>query len=425
MTQELEIYYDPPDISCTTACKEDICEEISSYVTALRQELHKKLLKAERDTKEFYKLQNLCLVIDQIDADNDFLADIKYELENTTETDAEGVLLKGYQQIFDRIYSPSVESESSIIEIKRTTKPVELLVLNSKLSKYFFNIERDIELVNGTDLPLKWKSKKEIYVKNVCYYQMVGNEKIPATLTFFDFIVFSGIYTLAKNLFDNGQQEFIMTLSMIYEVVSGSSFQHKAGFVSSLTTDIIKSIDKMRSTFVEFDWREQAQYMIEKNRFKAGKVQDSARCISVNNVMLNMTVISAKINGCVVTQAYKLIEMPHLHRYENALGQIIKVKKSLLKIPGISNTTDSICVKTYLARRIELLKNPKNKICNDTISIESLFDNCGFDYTNKLERQRKKEMTLKILRHWKDIDYIDDFEDIKKGNKFHGVKIKV
>ena len=417
MTQELEIYYDPPDISCATECKEDICEEISSYIKALKKELHKKLLKAEPESKEFYELQNMCLAIEQIKTSEILL--------DADDNDPEGSLLKGYEQIFDTIYSPPVENESPIIEIKRTTKPTELLVLNSKLSKYFFNIERDVELVNGTDLPLNWKSKKEIYVRNVCYYQMVGNEKIPVTLTFFDLVIFSGIYSLAKSLIDNGQKELIMTLPMIYEVVSGSSFQHKAGFVSSLTTDIIKSIDKMRSTFVEFDWREQAQCMIEQDRLKGRNKEHPERCICVNSAMLNMTVVSARINGTLIPQVYKLIGLPHLHRYENALEQIIKLKKSLLKIPGISNTTDSVCIKTYLARRIELLKNPKNKICNNTISIESLFDNCGFDYSNKLERQRKKEMTLKILNHWKDIGYITDFAESKKGNRFHGVKIKV
>ena len=359
----------------------------------------------------------MCLAIEQIKTSEILL--------DADDNDPEGSLLKGYEQIFNTIYSPPVENESSIIEIKRTTKPTELLVLNSKLSKYFFNIERDVELVNGTDLPLNWKSKKEIYVRNVRYYQMVGNEKIPVTLTFFDLVIFSGIYSLAKSLIDNGQKELIMTLPMIYEVVSGSSFQHKAGFVSSLTTDIIKSIDKMRSTFVEFDWREQAQFMIEKNRLKGRNKEHPERCISINNAMLNLTVITAKINGSIVKQAYQLNGLPHLHRYENALEQIIKLKKSLLKIPGISNTTDSVCIKTYLARRIELLKNPKNKICNNTISIESLFDNCGFDYANKLERKRKREMILKILNHWKDIGYITDFGESKKGNRFHGVKIKV
>lgn len=428
MTQELEIYYDPPDISCTTECKEDICEEISSYIKALKKELHKKLLKAEPESKEFYELQNMCLAIDQIKTSEILL--------DADDNDPEGSLLKGYEQIFDTIYSSPVENENSLVELKniRTTKIPNMTLLNSKLSKFFFNIDEKAELRNGSDLPLKWKTGKkekenDIYVHNVNFFQMVDGEQIPANIEFFDYIVFGGICSIIENLIkDSNKPGWIITVPMIYEIISGSPFKAKTGHTSSLSKKIIESINKMRTVFVEFDWRQQAEYMIEHHKFdkndKNNKPPTPERCIAINSAMLSFTQVTAKINGHI-HQAYKFLEVPHLYRYDRYIKQLVTLKKEILKIPNLSNTIGNVSLKIYLSRRVEWLKNPNNKISNKSFVLKTIFKECGFDFDNKLERSRKKDVILKILDYWKDIDYINNYQICKEGNKIYSVVVQV
>lgn len=401
----------------------DICELVDDYIVALREDTDEKLAKAKPETNEFYHLQDLTLSLAQVEDEKEIIdKEIKQKMEATSDEDRQAVTAQLLQDVINRLYnSPPLGTEFPLtIEDVKTHRTNSLRLPNSLLTTYcFLNGTDPKSLLEGTTVHGFSKPVQDVYC-----YQVVGTERIPASLTLFDLIVLSGVCSIATEYYRNNQLNFVMSMPMIYEAVTGKAYQSKKNYTPRIMADISRSIDRMRATFIEFNWQDQAEDLIRRNKIKGNKKPVPEKCIIANSSVLSMVCVTAKLNGEIVDRAYKLLEIPALYRYDKTISQIITLDKGVLQAPDISITRDSVSLMICLARRIELMRNKRNRILSNRIAADFVFQQCQFDITDKLERQRKKEMAFKILDSWKKIHYINDYSAIMQGRKFMGVEIE-
>lgn len=140
--------------------------------------------------------------------------------------------------------------------------------------------------------------------------------------------------------------------------------------------------------------------------------------------------VTRKING-VTTSCIHLLREPVLYTYANAKNQIARYPLKLLDVP-MNNNMENISLKGYVIRRIEAMKNKKNKISN-VMLYKTIYE--------KTEQQsgplgktpasiKKKKMKIRdkvkiILGYLKESGDIKGFTENKKGREIVSVSIKL
>lgn len=415
-----------------------IRSEITDYADSIQSELYEQLTLFSEDSEEYAKTQNLCQAVQKAKQEIGVSILPKQECavldENPNKAGA--VLSAAYQQFFDNVYAETIpRGRESELENIRTKRQTTLSVLNSKLSN--FVIENQDSIVEKEDIPIICKGKNQIYLQDVSYYHVdKDGSRVPADLSLFDLAVLSAVCTITEGLVADGYRQYIMTMPQIYEMLTGKPYQARTKkdkrtnsvkkCVPALCSEIEQSMRKLRSTFVAFDWREQAEYMTANGKFKQSfELPDPKKCVIIDTAVISTKIVTAKINGEVIHSAYQLLEIPPLYKYDINLSQLLSINKEMLQAPRISATKDNVTLELCLARRIELMKNSRNKMASPRIKDEYIFDVCQFDYTDKFERERKRETTKKILNCWKDEGYIKDYSVVYDGKRQTGVEIEV
>lgn len=188
-----------------------------------------------------------------------------------------------------------------------------------------------------------------------------------------------------------------------------------AAFAGKKTTSQValekmrKSIRKQRTTLINLDWTEHARL----NGLKLPEAVTVNR--EVNLLYLERVTVST--NG-KETDGYKLLVYPHLLTYAQSVKQVCCVNIDLLDI-GVDNTEESISIRDYLLRRIEIMKNPHNKMGNK-IKYESIWEECNVNLNNE---RRTRQKISKILDSWVEANYIAGYKQYKDSGKISGVEI--
>lgn len=243
-----------------------------------------------------------------------------------------------------------------------------------------------------------------------------------ANITQFDLAVMDSVYTLLVN----GETAF--TPEMIVRIMSGNFNQDVTPQKSGAVT---KSLNKLSLIRITIDCTEelQARKKLEKNK--------TARLTSYLMPLREIEIQTA--NHKSVMKGFQLIEKPVLYTYAETIQQIMSVPTSILSTQGkISDTNDNIIIKRALIRRIEAMKNNKNKIKSNIIVYErydqetkkekGFLITLGFNKENYSNWKKKKnnlhKSIIKILDTFKEEKYILNYEIIKEGKqKINGVSI--
>lgn len=115
-------------------------------------------------------------------------------------------------------------------------------------------------------------------------------------------------------------------------------------------------------------------------------------------------------------------EMPAIYQYSKAKGEITSFPTALLNTPERAEERYTT-LKVSLLKRITLIN--KRVMNNNIILFESLYRAAGLEeHENKTQRSRERETLVNMLKHWKEQDYIKDYEAHYKGKSFVGFKIK-
>lgn len=312
-----------------------------------------------------------------------------------------------------------------INEIVQMPKPKKEYLNNSKVANY---ISTQNDLFSST-MQLTTMPKKNIFVT----VDLTADENLALSnpnITQYDMAVMDAVYTMLVN----GAVAF--TPEMVVRIMSGNFDQDVKPQKSGAVT---RSLHKLSLIRISIDCT---------NELRARKKIEKDQTAKLTSYLMPLREIEIQsANHQTVMRGYQLIEKPVLYTYAESIKQIIDIPTKLLEITDpsgsghLSDTDDVIIIKRALIRRIELMKNDKNHMDNNTISYErydpmtgtkkGFFSMLGFDernYKNPKQWTKKRNSLHKIittiLDDFRNEKYITGYETVKEGKqKVTGVKI--
>ena len=254
------------------------------------------------------------------------------------------------------------ESMKDIIE-QHYIKPSSLIMSTTKVTNLLFNGK--VDLSEPLDVSVGGKGKL-VNTKVFVSVPSEDNMKMSKNLTPYDREVLNGICSILKS----GQTVF--TQRQVYEAFAGKSTTSPQSLAA-----VTRSINKLRTTLISIDWTEHAK-MKGLSLEKGDYVQFDENMLNVQSVTIS--------SGGQATTGYRLLTIPILYRYSEAVGQLCTVDKKFLDV-NISNTEESIVLKNWLIRRIDSARK-KRSVQGNTILLSTMFEECQIT-GNKVQMQRK------------------------------------
>lgn len=166
---------------------------------------------------------------------------------------------------------------------------------------------------------------------------------------------------------------------------------------------VVDSLDKMMYSKVCIDYTEQAR--LHGSNFQDAKVEGN---------LLYAEKISATVHGALIA-GYRIIRKPLLLDYSKRLKQIVSIPIKLLDTgKTVRNSPENIAIKQYLIQRIETAKSPKNHMGN-RILYSTIFKECQLVINTRQQRSRYKSTVIKLLEHWRSVNYISGYTSNNGG----------
>lgn len=211
------------------------------------------------------------------------------------------------------------------------------------------------------------------------------------------------VYTIFKN----GRKDF--TAGEVLRILSGSASQN-----AKKEREIEGALDRLMGTEISIHCTEEMR-----KRKKAGGDEEivlSGACLSARREKNRYHFLSADIAGALP-----------LYAYAELTRQMIAFPARLLDVQTgkgrLTNTTENIFIKRFLIRRLEVLRNRNNQSTGNmrVISLQDsgeLLSEIGMnerEYESKTARRQKqrniRQTVLGILQYYRQIGYIQDYED--------------
>ena len=307
-----------------------------------------------------------------------------------------------YIKACDRGEEPSIE------EIFKYTyrNPKNFIIPNDKTTSLIFSGRKDLDFGTGEKIAVGSRTKPAevmIIIKDID-----GLSYTPLSL--YENAVFSGLCSILES----GQ--YIFTSRQVYQAMTGRNVRPKKD--SQAIGSVTRTINKFRTMLVTMDCSEH----IKLNN--KGVMPDGVEGVFRDENFLFAESITAICNGQKET-AYRVLKTPILYRYAKEVKQIISVPSNLLDME-MNNNDDVIKIRYYLLRRIEQMKNSKNKLSN-TILFETIFRECQIIGTDdRITAKKKREIVFNILDKLRDDKgYITDYTIEKKGRSYYSITIEI
>ena len=306
------------------------------------------------------------------------------------------------REAFSTAFFLAIQSQIANIQELRSSVPDRFLITNSKLANTLKEMNSDEPEIltvgkKGT-LPVEVKSILSFTDKNI-----VTNTPISE----YDKIVHDSVCSLLE------AGNAVFTPDMVYRTMNGMTESESVSPVSS--TKISESLEKMRHTEISIEYTDQL-------RLKHPEENITQAFVSGPMLMMQKVTVTA---GGNTTTAYKLADVPAVYRYSKDIGQVISVPLALLNTKDVLRSSESVIIlRSYLIKRIELMKNKNNRIESDTILFDSLY--AALHLTEDTANIRKLKLNarnqcLKVLDYFIEQKYITSYRVKKTGNKLVGV----
>ena len=306
------------------------------------------------------------------------------------------------------------------------------------------------------DLPvLNVGTDKEVTIfVNVTLENMEGVKMSGKPYTEYDRAVHDAVVSIYADRIKNGQPA-VATADMIYRTMTYKTNTEKVS--PQQRGAVTKSIDKMRKNIYVY-----ADLSAEMKRRGIvtnpnGKTESEKYKFVLDDFLLSATHFdNLGINGSNVS-GY-LFKKPLMLGYSRMTGQLITIKGKILDIKeinkngditdvSISNTDSRISIKSYLLRRVEVMKNDERKAvdalskyrmkCSKNeinlkkiddfrkktrvVLYSSLFEATGIK--NKNTQTNARKYVIQVLDYWKAIGYISGYKMRGKGKTFDAIII--
>ncbi|MGO4938357.1 hypothetical protein ACTQ54_12265 [Fundicoccus sp. Sow4_H7] len=226
------------------------------------------------------------------------------------------------------------------------------------------------------------------------------------------------VYDTICTLFKEGNT--FITDNVIYRALNDYSDNQNAGAEQArMIEDAMQTLENVK---IKLDLTE---------HYQLNNVDDPNGGMTIESRLLNYTRIKGKIYGRVVN-GYQLTSAPILYQYAENVKQIQTVQLmdfSSADLPNglrLNSTPERIIIKQYLMSRIESMKHTK---LPKTILYSTIYDQIQKQYSKTENTLTAKQMRTqrenieRILKIFKHVRYIEDYEIVKKGNKYNKIII--
>ena len=213
-------------------------------------------------------------------------------------------------------------------------------------------------------------------------FQALNGVNISRELTVYD----KWVWNACANLNEQGHKAF--TAEQIYQAMGNE------GRPNSKTKEkILDSVETLSRARVTIDNTEEHELYPNYDRLKATfPLLDTEICIAYSR-------------GQIVEDAIRIIQSPKLFEFAEDRHQITKLPINVLESP-LNKTEDNLLLSDYLLMRISKMRN--SKYITRTILLDTIYQKCCIE-TYK-QKQRLPEKIEKILNHYKELEWIKDFQ---------------
>lgn len=294
-------------------------------------------------------------------------------------------------KIVMNMISDDDESEKAI-DI-RTSTPKTYIHTVDNLTNNLFDEKNKSE--KEFDISLRNKRKRQnieaLEAHVALIYDKIGEEDKHPDRTFTMRSVLDGI---VSNIYVGN---YVMTYLMIYRAFSRDKKAEKLpDGVFELIEDTLKALDcwctvkaKDGQTGFSIDYQERL-LNYRKLTFK--------QSVTINGKKID--------NNVGIIQVF---EMPFTYCFARDYGgQIESREDDFFDVPGLNNTMRNIKIKNYLYHQVVIRKN--NHKLSKSINIENYFKGVEEDITNPNTKHDVMRATKFVLKHWKEIKLIEDYE---------------
>ncbi|MBQ7198568.1 MAG: hypothetical protein IJS29_04830 [Selenomonadaceae bacterium] len=205
------------------------------------------------------------------------------------------------------------------------------------------------------------------------------------------------------------------TVNIIFRALIGKVGQAGIMIRKNQRDAIIKALKNLRGRIVDFSGLNQSLAEMKYTD------KDGNKLTLRESNLISAEIVDAEINGQEVQDVIFFKENSPLFDIADAKSQVIRYPHELLNVPYMNNTPLIITMKKYIIRRICEIK--LHKQLYPTITFNDVFKKCRVENTTNREIiRRRREYIVKFFEHLKKQEFINDFEVLKRGNSFHGVK---
>jgi hypothetical protein len=279
----------------------------------------------------------------------------------------------------------------------RTKVPNDRVSPIDKLSRALLNGE----LETGTIYPVNVGKRAKKKVQTFLTIDIENMENVTVgTLSKFD----REVHDAVISLMDAGNR--IVTPGMIYKTMVGDS---GARISPDYHKAIMESVHRGMVRMVTIDASNEchAHGLKVKNPIFRGQ-------------LLPMKTIEAVVNG-EKTACLEILGTPILYDYARAKNQIARVDIKMLDSP-VKKTREVIVLQGYLVQRIMAMKSER---LSNIIKYETIYSHMEAGGSTKVKRQRTRSYVKEIMEYWTQNHFIKGFEELKHGNRLHGVRVEI
>lgn len=285
-----------------------------------------------------------------------------------------------------------------------TIKPEKTAIAVSKVAQKLLTIEQ--EGASGVLVDVGTLKESTIKISAMMKYDDANISIKGRPLTEFDKTVHDG----AAALYAAGNTTF--TIQDLYRACNGLD-------IDQVEADTLKPyIDSLEASITRrliIDATDQI------NAFYKSKVKK----VRYENYFLPLKAVDVEMNNGVKVKGYAFLDAPPLYEYSSNIRQIVSAPIKLLSAKRMKNTPELATYTNYLIKRIDILKNPHNKINNHKIAYATIVSTYNVDYSglDRTQQKRKRDLIKAKLDIFIANGYIKGYEEYKDGRAIAGVII--
>ena len=294
--------------------------------------------------------------------------------------------------------------------------PQKHLIPNNKLANSLTSLTTEI-IQHAFNLRVGGKGENEIKTRCILSYEG-ESVKLSSRQPFTEYD--RTVADAVTSLYEYGDASHIITPATVYRAMVHATETETPS--PQQIGAVTRSLDKMRFVRVQIDCTEE----LKKRKLSLDGAQITGG--KIDTYLLTLKALEVEAGGQKV-KAYKVIDAPILYEYSRLIGQVITVPAALLDVRDstgakVANTERRIAIKSYLLRRISVMKGKTSNRQSKHIMYDAIYDTVG----DRKELSRKDQKAIRdyislVLESWKREGFIKGFSDLTEGRKKTGVTI--